>query len=729
VDNPQSKRLASLCIFVALLARPSLGYAFEPTNSGLDHLFRGSASSTFVSVLSHRLFEDPEMLSAMLSTSPASRASRRERLDELKEDPLLELDPEEVVFATTLDRSRPPAQAAQALDFATAVRKRLGASEDLTCRLVEHPTTIMLHDSRMTFSLLMREAGDVAAVKQLLLRPSAPLPYEFGWDQDVAYGIATGLPLEEILPGGSWLASIADDVGSLLFSCSGATAKETQLLLLRAILKSADLIAAARGAYESQECSLYPVNKSLYPANKFNAAALPCSRPRICLALSGGGVRSAAFHVGVLQALYERDLLDKVDIISAVSGGAYAAGWLINQRLAETPSPHASPYSFLNNSQLQESDKARAQLLTLSEGGVSALLGVLVAPLHWIRDQTARAEPGKPTFFTQHYLYVDLLSLAIPSPKIHFAQLEIALRDIPDVPFPIFAATAHQGPCLDDELPAIGDSKDLERSVFEFSAAGVGSMQRGLDKVARAHFTVADAVGISGAAPDMVSGRVACSLRKTLQIRVGARLDDLLLTDGGFSDNLAVFPLVRRNCDVIVVSDAEYDKEMVFDSYQKLRAGLAKQEATTVSIPELDDHLAKSTRLCDKSFDADLKEPCFVAPIRPRHDVLAARRQEKTWFGGTLLPAAAARPTQLIYLKLGLDENSRAVANQPEILEALKWNCPVKNCSFPQIPTETMQYLPPQISTALRKLGALSIDQAVSENLNHFNSVQSHRSK
>lgn len=41
------------------------------------------------------------------------------------------------------------------------------------------------------------------------------------------------------------------------------------------------------------------------------------------LALSGGGVRSAAFSLGVLQALNQRDVLKNVDYLSTVSGGGY----------------------------------------------------------------------------------------------------------------------------------------------------------------------------------------------------------------------------------------------------------------------------------------------------------------------------------------------------------------------------------------------------------------------
>ncbi len=43
---------------------------------------------------------------------------------------------------------------------------------------------------------------------------------------------------------------------------------------------------------------------------------------KIGLALSGGGYRAAAFHLGTLKKLNELNLLDKVDVISTVSGGS-----------------------------------------------------------------------------------------------------------------------------------------------------------------------------------------------------------------------------------------------------------------------------------------------------------------------------------------------------------------------------------------------------------------------
>jgi hypothetical protein len=51
-------------------------------------------------------------------------------------------------------------------------------------------------------------------------------------------------------------------------------------------------------------------------------------RQSLCgLALSGGGIRSATFALGVLQALHARGVLPVFDYLSTVSGGGFTGGW------------------------------------------------------------------------------------------------------------------------------------------------------------------------------------------------------------------------------------------------------------------------------------------------------------------------------------------------------------------------------------------------------------------
>ncbi|HSZ03513.1 MAG TPA: patatin-like phospholipase family protein [Terriglobales bacterium] len=54
----------------------------------------------------------------------------------------------------------------------------------------------------------------------------------------------------------------------------------------------------------------------------------PTADNLIGLAFSGGGIRSATFNLGILQALAENQLLHKFDYLSTVSGGGYIGSWL-----------------------------------------------------------------------------------------------------------------------------------------------------------------------------------------------------------------------------------------------------------------------------------------------------------------------------------------------------------------------------------------------------------------
>jgi hypothetical protein len=69
------------------------------------------------------------------------------------------------------------------------------------------------------------------------------------------------------------------------------------------------------------------------------------------LAFSGGGIRSATFNLGVLQALAEHKVLRAVDYLSTVSGGGYIGSWLVSwihkigvHKVEEALSPTDSPY-------------------------------------------------------------------------------------------------------------------------------------------------------------------------------------------------------------------------------------------------------------------------------------------------------------------------------------------------------------------------------------------------
>lgn len=66
------------------------------------------------------------------------------------------------------------------------------------------------------------------------------------------------------------------------------------------------------------------------------------SKDRFGVALSGGGIRSATFNLGLLQSLAQLKVLPSVDYLSTVSGGGYVGGfwtaWLHRHR--KSPALH-----------------------------------------------------------------------------------------------------------------------------------------------------------------------------------------------------------------------------------------------------------------------------------------------------------------------------------------------------------------------------------------------------
>ena len=73
---------------------------------------------------------------------------------------------------------------------------------------------------------------------------------------------------------------------------------------------------------------LPPRTKKTLPSVAAEYLERPPDELRVGIALSGGGIRSAAFNLGALQALDERGVLRKAEYLAAVSGGNYIASAL-----------------------------------------------------------------------------------------------------------------------------------------------------------------------------------------------------------------------------------------------------------------------------------------------------------------------------------------------------------------------------------------------------------------
>lgn len=75
--------------------------------------------------------------------------------------------------------------------------------------------------------------------------------------------------------------------------------------------------------------------------------------PARCLALSGGGMRSAFYAIGVMKAFSSKRSLDTFDIISSVSGGSYASAWYYQHMFNSRNEPTTSQFLFEDESPFQ----------------------------------------------------------------------------------------------------------------------------------------------------------------------------------------------------------------------------------------------------------------------------------------------------------------------------------------------------------------------------------------
>ncbi|MDW9589840.1 hypothetical protein GOC31_28570 [Sinorhizobium meliloti] len=142
------------------------------------------------------------------------------------------------------------------------------------------------------------------------------------------------------------------------------------------------------------------------------------------LALSGGGIRSATFSLGVMVSLARRNLLQQFDYLSTVSGGGYAGAFLTQLLGSARPQPQADPGSQpeagrklqvgLMSTDLPFSrDEGESVVLRRIRQGASYLSGSF-----WERLGIAMAQA--------HGVFINLLVLALLAAG--FAYADFALR-------------------------------------------------------------------------------------------------------------------------------------------------------------------------------------------------------------------------------------------------------------------------------------------------------------
>jgi len=217
---------------------------------------------------------------------------------------------------------------------------------------------------------------------------------------------------------------------------------------------------------------------------------------RIGLALSGGGFRAAAFHLGVFRKLHALGLLYDVDLISCVSGGSIAGAFLA-----------------CGWGDLTTLDRFENYLKTRSIA-VSSVIGGLIDPFESRTDKLAHS-------YDRDLFAGRTLDALAAGPRLYLNSTCLATGNL----F-FFAAGGH---------------KPSEMGDYEIGTRPAGN------------FLVSRAVASSSSFPPVFP-----PLRLSEdEFPRTATVEYVTLTDGGVYDNLGINPLLlRRNeVDYMIVSD------------------------------------------------------------------------------------------------------------------------------------------------------------------------------
>ena len=260
-----------------------------------------------------------------------------------------------------------------------------------------------------------------------------------------------------------------------------------------------------------------------------NSAIAESSQPFVTLALSGGGSRAIAFHLGCLRALHDRGLLEKVKVVSTVSGGsvigACFAYWGVefaefDRRIVRILRKGFNKSIARSVFFSQETPKIMATLLCTAVP--TLVLGTVRNGLRLIRIIT-----GLPTRKTENWL--TFMSQSLPIWGSLTTAFENALQRnvfgntmLPDVKRP--------------GVEVVINACDLRTgTAFRFGSQASGGWRYG--RITENNIPLAKAVAASAAFPLMLPPLVD----EFRFERAGAiAVEKVVLTDGGVFDNLGV---------------------------------------------------------------------------------------------------------------------------------------------------------------------------------------------
>ena len=257
-----------------------------------------------------------------------------------------------------------------------------------------------------------------------------------------------------------------------------------------------------------------------------------------------------------MKALYDLDLLDDIDVISSVSGGGYASYWLYSRYEGDDPRFGARAF---------DDNAFPAQVCTLANRSrffpFRQMLAAIVSPRGIAFRSYRRAIQRSFGTDVTKGRRLDALTGDINSTRVPYFILNTTLKSLPK---------------KDGQEPS-----KIDKS-FEIGPTYRGNNTLGYEDWPKGDTSIkswADAVAMSGAAVRFKLSRKIPDFTNT------KKLD---LADGGFSENLAALPLIRRGVKNIIIVDAEDDPAYKFESYCRLRRYLAGADIV-LAVKEIDD--------------------------------------------------------------------------------------------------------------------------------------------
>jgi hypothetical protein len=317
-------------------------------------------------------------------------------------------------------------------------------------------------------------------------------------------------------------------------------------------------------------CSGFDLDKPVAPPLRATPQAAVS-----CVALSGGGIRSGAVSLGVLQGLYAAHQLSQYQYLSAVSGGGYPVYGILDQMLRK----HRSLGDLLDEKGkfIRDVD-THSHFISKSDIYTAPVFGVLLwDPLSWLPNAYGGALPTYEAKIHSTFTGGHLLPL--------FGTLSLSsAKDIRELglPLPIFGASANSGARAPESghLYTFGD-------FFEMSPQGGGAPNFGYFADVATQMDIAQAVATSASAIDTPQGNLQLpAFAKSTNFGLGYRFHapsngpdrrSLNLEDGGFIENLGLLPLLRHGCSEILVFDNSAD-DRPFSSWFTIEEHLSTEE-------------------------------------------------------------------------------------------------------------------------------------------------------